>query len=472
VVTEVDAVVVGSGPNGLAAAITVASAGRSVLVLEAADRPGGAMRTDEVSPGVWRDHCAAVFPFAAGSPFLSSLPLADHGLEWLTPERSFGHPLGGDRAAVAHLSVDTTAERLGPDASHYRRAIGRLANRWDALAAEVMQPLVHVPHHPVLLAQFGLTGLLSAERYSRSFETDEARALIAGAAAHSVLPFGRAATAAVAKLFLASAHAKGWPVPRGGAAALSDALVAHLESLGGSIETGRRVRHLSEIPDSRAVLFDTDATQLADIAGDELSNRYVRRVRGFRRGSGTFKVDFLIEGEVPWTSAAMNACPTVHVGGSFEECAAAEAEVARGRHPERPFVLAAQQGVLDSGRAPEGQQLLWAYCHVPAGSTVDMTQAIERQINRFAPGFSDLVVERWSTSPADLEAANPNLVGGDITGGANDLRQLVVRPRVLRPYQTSNSRILLCSAATPPGGGVHGMAGHNAALAALRGPLR
>lgn len=463
--------VIGSGPNGLAAAITLAEAGRSVVVFEAAPIAGGGLRTDEVLPGVLRDHCSTVMPFAIGSPFLRALGLEAEGLEWIVPDVSFSHPLDGGRAGVAHRSIDATVEALGPDGRRYRRLVQPLAERWDELAVEVLGPVPHVPRHPLLLARFGLTGLGPSSRLADGFELPEAQGLIAGCAAHSVLPLTRPLTAAFALLFAASAHAHGWPVPAGGAQSVTTALVRRLESLGGRVEVDRPITTLTDLPPSRAILFDTNPAQVLAMAGDELSGPVRRRLGQFRHGPGVFKVDYLLDGPVPWTHADTARAPTVHVGGTFAECAAAEADVGAGRHPERPFVLTAQVGAVDGSRAPGAQQLLWAYTHVPAGSTVDMRPAIDAQLERFAPGFGDRVIDSWITTPAAFEARNANLIGGDITGGALDGLQLVRRPTIWRPYDISD-RMFLCSASTPPGGGVHGMCGHLAASRVLATALR
>lgn len=463
----VDAVVVGSGPNGLAAAITLAQAGRSVTVLEAADQVGGGLRTDELTDGVRRDHCAAVFPFAVGSPYLRTLPLEAHGVEWLYPEVSYTHPLDDGRAGAAFPSLDDTLEALGADAKTYRRLVGPLVEQWDQLAAEALGPVLHLPRHLLTLARFGLTGLPSATLLGSRFDEEEARGLLAGCAAHGVLPLSRPLTGAFALLFASSAHAHGWPAVRGGAGVLAEAMADLLESLGGTIRTGHRVTSLDDIDPARAVLFDVDPAQLLGITGDELDDGYRKQLRRFRHGPGVFKVDHLLEGPVPWSDPWSAQAGTVHVGGTMTEVAAAEGAVADGTHPDRPFVLVAQPSVLDQARAPDGRHVLWSYCHVPSGSTIDQTSAIEAQIERFAPGFRDLIIDRWVTTPAQFEALNPNLVGGDITGGALDGFQLVKRPRFTRPYRTSNPRFFLCSASTPPGGGVHGMCGHLAAQDAL-----
>ncbi len=466
-----DAVVVGSGPNGLAAAITLARADRSVLLLEGADRIGGGLWSEEVESGLVRDRGAAVMPFAVGSPFLSGLDLEGHGLRWAFPKVQYSHPLDGGRAGAALRDIDETAALLGSDGARYRRLLRPFVRRWFDLAAEVQQPIVHLPRHPLLLARYGLTGLPSSRALARIFEHDETRGMLAGCAAHGVLPLTAPFTAAFATIFAASAHAVGWPVAVGGSQAVADAMASLLRALGGEIRTGQPVRTLADVPPTTAVLFDVNPHQLATICGDELPDRYRRRLRRYRFGPGVFKVDFVLDGPVPWADPHSGASATIHVGGTFEETAAAEASVARGGHPDRPFVLVAQQAIADPSRARDGRQVLWAYTHVPNGSTVDCCEAIERQIERFAPGFRDRIVERLRTTTAELEAANPNLVGGDITGGTHAGTQLFARPRLLRPYRTPNPALFLCSASTPPGGGIHGMPGHHAADVALAGIL-
>ena len=463
-----DAAVVGSGPNGLAAATTLAQAGLSVVVVEAADRIGGGTRSGElIEPGFVHDLCSAVHPLGVGSPYLASLPLGDHGLEWLHPEVPFTHPLDGGRAGVVHRSLGRTVDGLGEDGRAYRRLIGPSVRGWDELTDDILRPILHVPRHPVRFARFGIAAAAPATWLARRFRTDEARAALAGAAAHAILPLGRPLTGSFGLTFLASAHAVGWPVARGGSQRIADALAGFLHTLGGEIRTGHRVRAWGDIPSARFVLFDLNPAQVAEIAADRLPGRFRRRLRRFRHGPGSFKIDYTLDGPVPWTDPVSRVAGTVHVGGTFEEVAAAEAEVAAGGHPRRPFVLVAQQSVVDPSRAPEGKHTLWAYTHVPAGSTVDVADAVEDQIERFAPGFRDLVRGRVVSGPATLETENPNYVGGDIAGGSHGGLQLVLRP-TLRSYRTPDPTIVLCSASTPPGAGVHGMCGHRAALTLLR----
>jgi phytoene dehydrogenase-like protein len=470
----VDVVVVGAGPNGLAAALTCAKAGRSVLVLEGHDSIGGGSRTAELTlPGFAHDVCSAIHPLAAVSPFFAGAGLEDHGLELLHTPVALVHPLDGGRAGVLHRDVATTVAALGADGRAWDRHIGWAARRWDALAEATFGPLVRVPRHPLTLLGFGLRGLPPATWAARVFRTDEARGLFGGCAAHAFLPLGRPLTTSMAIALLASAHVAGWPVPRGGSQAIVDAMAKQLVELGGRIETGRRVRSLGDVPDSTAVLFDVTPRQLLEICGDALPAGYRKRLGRFRYGPGVFKVDYALSEPVPWTHPAGRETACLHLGGTIEEIAAAEAEIARGRHPERPFVLIGQQSLADPSRAPAGQHTLWAYCHVPNGSNEDMTDAIEGQIERFAPGFRDTVLARHTMDNAAYEAYNPNFVGGDIAGGSHGGLQLVMRPRPgLHPYRTPNPRLLLCSASTPPGGGVHGMCGMHAAEAALRGVLR
>jgi phytoene dehydrogenase-like protein len=469
-----DAVVVGSGPNGLAAAITLAEAGRRVLVIEAADEPGGGARTAELTlPGFRHDVCSAIHPLGKASPFFCSLPLARHGLEWLEPEVQAAHALGGDRAAVLLRSMDETAAALD-DRRGWRRLVGPLVKHWDHLVPHLLGFPLRPPRHPVPFLKFGIRSILPAEYLTRGLlGSDESEALFAGIAAHSIAPPSRLFTGAPGLVLAAAGHTVGWPVAKGGSGSIVAALVAHLESLGGKIETGHHVRRFEELPDADAVLFDTTPWQLVDIAGHRLPTRFVRRLRRFRHGSGSFKVDYALDGPVPWTAEPLRRAGTVHLGGKMADIAAAESAVAKGRHAERPFVLVAQQSVVDPTRAPEGKHTLWAYCHVPFGSDVDMTERIEEQIERFAPGFRDLVLARAAKGPAALEAYSPNYIGGDIAGGASDGFQLLFRPRVgLHPYATPDPRIWLCSSSTPPGGAVHGACGHEAAKAVLAAQAR
>jgi phytoene dehydrogenase-like protein len=469
-----DAIVVGSGPNGLAAAIALAQAGRSVLVLEQAPTIGGGLRTAELTlPGFRHDVCSAIHPLALASPFLRALPLAEHGLRFAHPEIAVAHPFDDGTAAALHRSVDATADGLGRDGDAYRALMRPLTERWEPLLDDLLGPL-RPPRHLLADARFARAGLRSAAGLADSrFAERPARALLAGSAAHAMRPLGAAATGGFGALLMLLGHAVGWPVAVGGSQAIADALASLLRSLGGEIETGCDVRTAAQVRGVRAVLFDVAPQRLLEIAGDELPARYHRAVRRFRRGPGVFKLDYALDGPVPWTAPECRRAGTVHLGGPLEQIATAEAEVARGRHARRPFVLAAQQSLLDASRAPAGAHTLWAYCHVPNGSTADATTAIEAQIERFAPGFRDLVRSRHAMGPAALEAYNPNYTGGDINGGAADLWQLVARPVARRvPYSTPNPRFFLCSASTPPGGGVHGMCGWHAARAALRGALR
>ena len=471
-VSTVDAVVVGSGPNGLAAAITLARAGRTVTVLEAADTPGGGARSAELTlPGFVHDVCSAIYPFGRTSPFFAGLGLERHGLEWITAPAPFGHPMDDGTAVIAERDVDATAAQLGDDGGAYRRLFEPLARRWDDLAPDVLAPF-HIPLRPrrtIRLGLFGLDAIQSATSVARRFRGARARALFAGAAAHSIIRLTEPISAAAGIVMLATAHHDGWPFPAGGAGRVADALVAELASLGGTVETGRTVTSLADLPAHRAALFDLTPRQLVPIAADRFPAGYRRALQRFRYGPGVFKLDLAIDGQIPWTARDLLRCGTVHLGGSLEELARSESEVAAGRAPASPFVLLAQPSLFDPSRAPAGQHTVWAYCHVPNGSTVDMSEAILGQIERFAPGFRERVLAMRKTSPAALEAANANDVGGDIAGGRFDLRQLFTRPTArLDPYSTPDPTLFLCSASTPPGGGVHGMCGWHGARSALR----
>ena len=467
--SEYDAVVVGSGPNGLAAAIELARAGRSVQVREAAESIGGGLRSGALTlPGFTHDLCSAIHPMAAASPFFRTLPLAEHGLEWIEPPVPLAHPLDGGEAAVLRRSVDETAEGLAEDATSYRTLFGPLAASWSRLASELLGPLVHLPRHPVALTRFGLSALRPAASFARSrFDGRAARALFAGLAAHSILPLESLGSASFGLVLGTTGHAVGWPLPRGGSQRLADALASYLRSLGGEIQTGSPVESLAELSAS-TVLCDVTPRQFLRLADDRLPSRYRRALQRFRYGPGVFKLDWALSEPIPWESPACTQAGTVHLGGTLDEIAAAERAPARGETSAHPFVLLAQPSLFDDTRAPAGKHVAWAYCHVPNGSDADLTEAIEGQIERFAPGFGERVLARSVSSPADLEGRNPNLVGGDIGGGSNELRQLVARP-VLRavPYATPLEGVYLCSASTPPGGGVHGMCGYLAARAAL-----
>jgi phytoene dehydrogenase-like protein len=472
--SAVDAVVVGAGPNGLAAAIALAGAGRSVRVLEAAPTVGGGTRTAELTlPGFRHDVCSAVHPLAVASPYLRALPLRRHGLCFEHPPLPLAHPFDDGSAAILARSVDETADGLGSDGASYRGLVGPLAARWESLVADLLAP-PRPPRDPIALARFGRSGVRSALHVARSrFETARARALFAGCAAHAMRPLEGAGTAAFALTLLTLGHGCGWPVATGGSQAIADAMAAQLRSLGGEIETGHEVSDLRELHDAGRVLLDPTPRQIVAIERDELPARYTSALRRHRYGPGVFKLDYALDGPIPWAAPECRRAGTVHVGGTLEEIAAAERAVARGTASARPFVLVAQQSRFDPSRAPDGAHTLWAYCHVPHGSTVDMSDAIERQIERFAPGFRALIRARSSMGPSQLEVYNANYVGGDINGGATDLRQLVLRPMLRRrPYSTPDRRIFICSSSTPPGGGVHGMCGYYAARAALRGSAR
>jgi phytoene dehydrogenase-like protein len=468
---EHDAVVVGSGPNGLAAAITIARTGRSVLVLEAEETVGGGTRSAELTlPGFIHDVCSTSHPLAVGSPFLSGLPLAEHGVELVHASAPLAHPLDGGSAAVLERSVEATAHDLDADGAAYRSLIGPLAAGAARLVPELLGPL-RPPRHPLLFARFGLSAIRSAEGLLRGrFDGDPARALLGGCAAHSMLSLRQPISASFGLVLALLGHAVGWPVVRGGSQRVADAMATVLRSLGGRIDTGRRVRSLDELPSSRAVLLDLTPRQVVAMSGERLPDRYRRALERFRYGPGVFKLDWALDGPIPWTAEAARTAGTVHLGGTLPELVASEEAVARGRHPERPFVLLVQATVCDRSRAPAGKHTGWAYCHVPNGSTRDMTEAIEAQVERFAPGFRDRILARSAMGCAEVERRNSNYVGGDINGGLQDLRQLFTRP-VARPvpYSTPVRGLYICSSSTPPGGGVHGMCGHFAARAALRG---
>ena len=464
-----DAVVVGSGPNGLAAALTLARAGLTVEVHEASDRAGGGCRTEDLTlPGFRHDVCSTVHPLLAASPFFRQLDLDSLGVTLRMPAVAFAHPLPGGRAASVVASVDETAGRLGRDAMAYRRLVAPLATHARSIIDTTLSPIRSLPADPLVMSRFAMRGLQPATRLSRRFETEEAQALIAGVAAHSMMPLTAPLTGAFGLVMLLTAHAVGWPVVAGGSGSIVDGLVKELEALGGSLITGHRVTSLEELPPARSVLLDVDPRQLKTLGGAKLSARRRAALSRFRQGPGVFKVDWALDGPVPWTAAVCRETATVHLGGTFAEVARSEADVAAGRHAERPFCIVVQPGVVDSTRAPAGQQTLWAYCHVPAGSEVDMTERIESQIERFAPGFRDRILARHTMTTSEMEAHNPNYAGGDITGGAGTLRQTLFRPFVeWDPYRTGVPNLYLCSASTPPGGGVHGMCGMGAAKSAL-----
>ncbi|HEY3055773.1 MAG TPA: NAD(P)/FAD-dependent oxidoreductase [Thermoanaerobaculia bacterium] len=466
---QYDAVVIGAGPNGLAAAIALAQRNLSVLVFEANSRIGGGARTEELTlPGFRNDVCSAIHPMAASSPFFRSLPLASYGLEWIRPPFPYAHPFDDGTAAAPRESLDETMAVLREDGQQYVDLMRPFVRQRDAFFDDVLRP-PHIPRHPLLLMRFGLRGRRSAASLSSRFRSEAARSLIAGPAIHAAVPLTQAVSSALGLVMIVAAHTVGWPLARGGSQSITDALAAYLRSLGGVFETSRRVESLEDLPDARAYLFDITPRQLLRIAGDHLPSLYKRRLQRFRYGPGVFKIDYALDGPIPWRAEPCTQTATVHLGGTLEEMVDAEARVARGEHPPRPFVIVTQPSLFDVSRAPSGKHTAWVYCHVPNSSIVDMTAAIEQQIERFAPGFRPRVLARNARGPRDLERENANLVGGDIAGGLTDWSQLFMRPIArLDPYSTPNEKIFLCSSSTPPGGAVHGMCGYWAAQSVLR----
>jgi phytoene dehydrogenase-like protein len=473
-----DAVIVGGGPNGLAAAIALARAGRSVRLFEAAATVGGGCRSAElIEPGVVHDVCSAIHPLARASPFFSGLPLADHGLEWIEPPIQIAHPLDDGRAALVLRDVAATAAGFGDaaDAALYRRWMAPLAADWPIVASELLGPIRPMAgvRHPIAVSRFAVPSVLPASMVARRFKSQEARALFAGVSAHSFLRLTSVMSAGFGLALLVSAHAVGWPLPRGGAGRIVEALAAHLRDLGGEIETDRPIGGLDELPSHRAAIMDLTPRQVLAVAGDRLGGWYATQLRRYRYGPAAFKLDLVLDGPIPWTNPAIGRAGTVHLGGRLEEIEASEAAVHGGRVSDRPFVLLAQPTQFDTSRAPAGRHVVWAYCHVPNGWTGDATELIERQIERFAPGFGDLVRGRHVFRPADFERYNANDVGGDINGGIQDWRQFFTRPAIRwDPYSTPDPALFIGSSSTPPGGGVHGLCGMHAANSALRGVLR
>jgi phytoene dehydrogenase-like protein len=468
--TTWDAVVVGAGPNGLSAAVELARSGLSVLVLEATSEAGGAARTAELTrPGFHHDLGSAIHPLAVGSPLFQSLPLSEHGLSWAHPSIPLAHPLDGGRAVVLARSLAETVRGLGRDGAAYAGLIEPFVTSWPAFRDHVLDTPLRPPHHPVLMARFGMRALRPAMKLAHAtFRTPEARALLAGNAAHSALRLDQSPSAAIALVLMVAGHAVGWPAPRGGAGAITRALASHLRALGGVIETDAPVRSLDELPSARATLLDLTPRQVVAVAGSRLPSAYRSRLEAWRYGPGAFKVDWALDAPIPWSAEACKRAGTVHVGGTLEEIAEAERAPWQGRAHPRPFVLLAQPSIFDSTRAPEGGHVAWAYCHVPNGWKGDATAAIEDQVERFAPGFRGHILERVTHGPAQLEAWNPNLVGGDVNGGAPTLAQTLARPTwSLTPWATPTPDLYLCSSSTPPGGGVHGMCGYHAARTAL-----
>ena len=461
------ACVIGAGPNGLAAAIVLAQAGLQVDVLEAESTPGGAARTLELTlPGFRHDFGSAVFPLGAGSPFFSSLRLSNHGLEWIHSPAALAHPLDDGTAVLLQRELNETRDSLGTDGAAWDKLMRPFVERWSEFAPQILRPVSFAPRHPWLMARFGMVALQCAQAVARRFRDPRTRALFAGLAAHSFLGLDEPLSAAFAIMMAVPAHAVGWPIPRGGAQAITNALCGYLSTFASNVSTSSPVQSLGALPNHDLFLCDLTPRQLLAVGGDRLSESYKRRLQRYRYGAGVFKVDYALNAPIPWNATDCLRAATLHLGGSFEEIAASEKAVRNGQHADHPFVLLAQPSLFDSSRAPGGKQTAWAYCHVPNGSKVDMLEKLENQIERFAPAFRDCILARRVLSPADLESMDANLVGGDIGGGVMDLRQFLFRP-TSRHYATSARDVYICSSSTPPGGGVHGMCGFHAAKMAL-----
>ncbi|HEV7214101.1 MAG TPA: NAD(P)/FAD-dependent oxidoreductase [Chloroflexota bacterium] len=472
---QYDAVVVGSGPNGLAAAVQLARAGRSVLVVEGADVAGGGARSEPLTlPGFIHDVCSTVHPLGVASPFLRQLPLAVHGLEWIEPPVAVAHPFDDGTAALLERSLGATARRLGRDGAAYHALMRPFLPQWEKLFAETLGPILHLPRHPLLLARFGLRALWPVTLLARTlFKEAPARALLAGITGHVTLPLDQPPSAAFGLMLGLAGHAVGWPFARGGSSSIAAALISYLRSLDGDVLTGTPIHSLDQLPPAKATLLDMTPDQLLKLGGAALPEGYRRQLQHFQYGLGTFKVDWALDGPIPWRAAECSLAGTVHLGGTLEEIAAERRSLWANRPVESPFVLLTQPTLFDHSRAPQGKHIAWGYCHVPNGSAVDMTARIEAQIERFAPGFRNRIMARSIMGPAALQAHDPNLLGGDISGGESTLKQIVFRPAVrLSPYTTPLKGVYLCSASTPPGGGVHGMCGYHAARAALSGSSR
>lgn len=465
--TAYDVVVVGSGPNGLSAAIELQSSGLSVLLIEGSSKIGGGMRTQELTlPGYFHDVCSAIHPLAIGSPFFNELPLEKYGLEYIHPPVLAAHPLDDGPSALLLNDLAATVSGLGPDGQAYQDLIVPQVERWPRIVDDLLGPL-KLPAHPIDMARFGLPALRSALSTAGTFETKAAKGLWSGMCAHSMLPLDKITTSAIGLVLLVNGHLKGWPLPKGGSQFLANALLAHFEALGGKVQTGWFVKSIGELPSSKAMVFDLSPQQLLRIAGDRFSSSYKWQLKRYRYGVGVFKLDLALDGPIPFKDEQARRAGTVHLGGTIEEIARSESDANNGIHNERPFVLLAQQSLFDATRAPAGKHTVWAYCHVPNGSTKDMTSIIENQIERFAPGFKDLILKRHSFNTVEMEQYNPNYVGGDINGGIMDTRQLYARPVIsLSPYKCA-AGIYICSSSTPPGGGVHGMSGYHAAKRVL-----
>jgi phytoene dehydrogenase-like protein len=466
---DYDAVVVGSGPNGLAAAILMQQKGLSVLLIEGKETIGGGLRSAELTlPGYLHDICSAVHPLAVSSPFFEKLPLGGYGLEYIYPATAAAHPFDDGTAAILKGSVEDTAALLGADEKAYIDLMKPVVHDWPLIAPDVLGPL-HFPEHPMAMARFGLPALTAATHLAKRFKTPEARGLLAGMAAHAIQPLTNITTSAIALVLLASGHLKGWPIPKGGSVRIADALAAYFVSIGGKIETNTYIASLQQLPSAHAVLFDVTPKQLLKIARHKFSAIYKWQLERFRYGMGVFKIDWALDAPIPFTASGCRDAGTIHIGNTLEDITREEQQIWDGKTPEKPYVLLAQPSLFDKTRAPEGKHVAWAYCHVPNGSTVDMTTVIEKQVERFAPGFRDTILARHTMSPAQMEAYNPNYIGGDINGGVFDIGQLFTRPALRwSPYKTSAKGIYICSSSTPPGGGVHGMCGYYAAKRALK----
>lgn len=466
---DYDAVVVGSGPNGLAAAILLQQNGLSVLLLEGKNEIGGGLRSAELTlPGFTHDICSAIHPLAVGSPFFQQLPLEEHGLEYIYPPIAAAHPFDNSTAAVLKHSVEETAKLLGADEQAYLQLMKPIVNDWPSIAPDVLGPL-HFPEHPLAMARFGFPALTSAAHLAKRFKTKEAKGLLAGMAAHAIQPLTNSATSAIALVLMANGHLKGWPLPKGGSNRIANALASYFVSIGGKIETGVNVASLQQLPSSGAVLFDVSPRQLLQIAGHRFSAIYKWQLERYRYGMGVFKMDWALDGPIPFKAESCKTAGTVHIGGTLQEIVDSEQQIWNGKHSEKPYVLLAQQSLFDHTRAPAGKHTAWAYCHVPNGSTVDMTAIIESQIERFAPGFKERILAKHTMNTLQIEDYNPNYIGGDINGGVIDLGQLFTRPALRwSPYKTSARGLYVCSASTPPGGGVHGMCGYYAAKTVLK----
>ncbi|MBN2732639.1 MAG: NAD(P)/FAD-dependent oxidoreductase [Balneolaceae bacterium] len=466
-----DAIIIGSGPNGLAAAIALAQKGLSVKVFEAAATVGGGTRTQELTlPGFHHDVCSAIHPMAVGSPFLKTLPLEQYGLEWIHPAYPLAHPLDDEPAVIMHRSLNDTIQELGADARAYHALFAPYIEHWEELAPELLSPLNSLPSHPLLMSKFGLRALRSAEGLADTwFQTKRAKALFAGLAAHSILPLDQISTSAIGLVLGIIGHKIGWPLPKGGSHKITKALAAHFESLGGEIETEAKIETLRELPQAKVILFGNTPKQILRIAGNQLPDSYAHKLRSFKYGAGVFKIDIALGGPIPWKDERCGQAGTVHLGGTLHEIVQSERQIGQGVCPQKPYVLLTQQSMFDSSRAPVGKHTVWAYCHVPNGSTQDMTEPILRQIERFAPGFRDLMLDYHTMNTSAMEAYNPNYIGGDINGGRQDITQLFTRPAgLLNPYNIPGTSMFICSSSTPPGGGVHGMCGYHAAQAALK----